>query len=161
MSEQSESRGLDREKKEGEKFSDLVIFTATLYKNDAVSKLRQELAKKFFANAKNLGIKCVVVDGGSNQEFLDELKGFDNVELIVDPKASMGESRREGLQKGIGQFDAPYYLWVEPEKYDLIKEESLVAMIQGLRDGRADIVVPKRKDLSTMSEFQKKIGNDR
>jgi hypothetical protein len=143
-----------QEKHEQEQFSDLTIFTTTFYKKDDVSQVREKLAENFLKNAQDLGIKCVVVDGGSNEEFLKKVEGLNNVELVVDPSLKMGESRREALRVAMEKFNTPYFLWSEPEKDGLINSDSLEAMIEGLRKKQTDIVVPKRTTKDSMPEFQ-------
>jgi hypothetical protein len=137
------------ENKETPPFPDLVIFNSTLYKDDKISKIRQELALNFFENARKLGIKCVVVDGGSNKEFLEKLKSFANVTLKIDPSLGMGESRREALRMAMEKFKNPYFLYADPEKYDLIKEKTISLMISQLRESKADIIVPKRTSMKS------------
>ncbi len=136
------------------KFSDLVVYTATLYGEDETSKIRQALFEKFLENTAKLGVKCVVVDGGSNEDFIKFARSLPNVDLSIEPELSMGESRRHGLDKAMSDVGASYFLWVEPEKYDLINEYDLKNMIVGLREDRADIVVPHRSGMETMPKFQ-------
>lgn len=140
------------ESKEG--FDDLCIFTTTLYREDTVSVVRQELAIRLLENCANLGIRTVVVDGGSNTAFLDRARGIENVEILVEPNLKMGESRRKALEVAMAHQSCPYFLWVEPEKDNLITTESLHAMIDGLRKGEVDIVVPRRKSKESMPKFQ-------
>ena len=142
-----------REKEPG--FKDLVLFTTTMYGADDVSKVREALAVRFLENAEQLGVRCVVVDGGSNPKFLEKISTFKNVTVEVDPSLGMGESRREALKKAIA-LSGPEdnYLWVEPEKSNLITKESLDAMIGGLRAGQTDIVVPRRRSMESMPKFQ-------
>jgi hypothetical protein len=136
-------------------FKDLVLFTTTMYGVDDVSKVREVLAERLLKNAEDLGVRSVVVDGGSNPEFLKKLKAFKNVTSEVDPSLGMGESRREALKKAL-ELAGPQdnFLWVEPEKSELITKESLSAMIEGLRAGQTDIVVPRRKSMASMPKFQ-------
>lgn len=146
----------NREKKE--KFDDLVVFTTTFYKDDEVSKIRAALAEKFFDNVEKLNIKCVVVDGGSSQEFINKIKQYKNISLIIESSLKMGESRRKALEIAMNKIPEGInasFLWVEPEKEDLIKEESLKAMIEFLRGGKADIVVPSRLSKESYPKFQK------
>lgn len=134
------------ERKEKEPFSDLTIFTTTFYRGDEASQLRAELTLGTLANAQKLGIKCVVVDGGSNSEFLEKLKNFNNVTIVEeDPAWGMGGGRRAGLREAI-EHATPYCLWFEPEKTNLITRECLEPMIKPLREGKVDIVVPKRTE---------------
>lgn len=142
------------EHEEKERFDDLVIFTTTLYGDDESSKIRSELALQLFENARKLNIRCVVVDGGSNEYFMRMAQSFKNVYFLINIRLGMGESRRAALQSAIERHQADYYLWVEPEKEGLISENSLSAMIEQLRGGSADIVVPQRKSKETLPKFQ-------
>jgi len=140
-----------------EQFSDLIIFTTTFYGEDKTSLIRAELAENLFANAKELGISCVVVDGGSTPQFLKKVEQFDNVKLIVEPSLGIGESRRHALQEAMQLVPVdkkPNFLWTEPEKSGLVTENNLKAMIEGLRDGKTDIVVPLRKNKDSLPKFQ-------
>lgn len=147
------------ENKEGKKFSDLTVFTSTLYGRDKTSEIRQKLAEKFLDNCSKLQINCVVVDGGSNQELIDKIKLLKNVTLLSEPSLSMGDGRKEALRIAMEKYKTPYYFWSEPEKDDLIKEESLTEIIKGLREEKADIVVPARIENDTRPELQTWIEN--
>lgn len=146
------------QKEEAEKFNDLIIFTTTFYKNDESSRVRSALAEEFFDHVNRLNIKCVVVDGGSYPEFLENIQKFKNVQIIPGPTLGMGESRREALSIALNSMSGeknPSFLWVEPEKEDLIKEKSLESMIELLREKKADIVVPSRISKESYPKFQK------
>lgn len=155
------------EQKEQEKFSDLVIFTTTCYGTDETGKIRAELANKFFQNARKLGIKCLVLDGSiNNPQFRQQLKQLGNVDLFLEEEIlkkegktnlTMGESRRLALKSALEKYqDIPYFLWSEPEKDDLIKQENIAKMINQLRDKRADIIIPSRQTeaFQTLPKFQ-------
>lgn len=143
------------EKKEKrEQFKDLVIYTTTFYGTDEVSMVREKLALNFLRNTHNLNIRCVLVDGGSNQGYLDQVKQLENVELLVAPELNMGDSRKKALEIAVGYPDAENFLWAEPEKYDLITKENLNAMLAQLRAGKTEIVVPKRKTMHTLPKLQ-------
>lgn len=153
-----ERNGSPERREKGEQFSDLVIFTTTRYGNDEVSLTRSALAEDFFRRAKEMNIRCVVVDGGSTPEFLKRIEQFDNVKVIVDPSLGMGESRRKALQEATqivaDDVKSPNFLWTEPEKNGLITAENLDKMISGLRSDLTDIVVPARKSKDTLPKFQ-------
>lgn len=139
-------------------FKDLTIFTSTFYGTDQTSKVRQNLALKLFENAEKIGVKCVVVDGGSNEEFLEKARAHRNVELSVRGSLGMGESRREALRVASEELPSAtrkhFFLWVESEKDGLITIENLTKMIESLRGGDSDIVVPEREDMSSLPHFQ-------
>lgn len=135
-------------------FQDLVLFTTTLYGTDPISKVREKLALKLFENAAELGVRCIVVDGGSNQSFLEKLRQFDSVETLIETTLKMGEGRRQALKQALAHQDANYFLWVEPEKDSLVNKDSLGSMIKGLRQNQVDIVVPRRISKKSMPKFQ-------
>lgn len=149
---------LKTERRESEdKFNDLFIFTTTLYGKDESSRVRAALAEEFLKRVEKLNIKCVVVDGGSSEEFLNRIRQLKNVQVVVDPSLGTGESRRKALEVAMSLASAtgsPSFLYTDPEKEDLIKEESLGAMIESLREGKADIVVPMRKSMESYPKFQ-------
>jgi len=97
------------ENKEAINFSDLAIYTTTLYKNDEVSKIRQQLAEKFIKNAAKLGIKWVLIDGASNKNFINFAKSFSNVKIKIEPQLGMGESRRFGLNVAMENAESQYF----------------------------------------------------
>ena len=118
------------------------------------------MALKLFENAEKLGIKCVIVDGGSNKTFLEKVSEYKNVELSAQTARGMGAGRREALSIASEEFSNPaskhFFLWVEPEKDGLITEENLSKMIESLREGNSDIVVPLRgeKGMDSLPRFQ-------
>jgi hypothetical protein len=70
-----------------------------------------------------------------------------------------GERRFTG-KKAMEVFpDATNFLWLEPEKAELMKMENIDAILQPLRDGIADIIVPSRKSKSTLPPQQKAAEN--
>lgn len=142
----------DDEKKK--QFTDLSIYTTTLYRKDEISKIRQKLAERFLKNADNLGIKCVVVDGGSNKKFLEKISSYQNVELVINNNLKMGASRREALRVAMNKSDIPYFLWTEPEKHNLIKQNLLTEMMEALRQNETDIVVPRRLSKKSYPKLQ-------
>ncbi|MEI8361408.1 MAG: glycosyltransferase [bacterium] len=142
------------ESREKSNFSDLIIYTTTLYKSDEMSAMREKLALSFFKKIEKLNIKCVVVDGGSNVVFLENLQQISNLKIISDNSQSMGGSRRLALDEALKTAEAKYFLWVEPEKDDLISEESLSRLIDDLRNNNTDVVVAKREALESMPKLQ-------
>lgn len=157
---ESEKSYFEAEQKEQlRRFEDLAIITTTLYKEDPTSRLRSQLAINMLKAANRLGINVVVVDGGSNEEFLREVQGLENVTLRIEPKSGMGESRRQAIETAINLFTErrtdTNYLWMEPEKVGLVTEDNLQNMIDVLRKNQADIVVPCRRSKDTMPRLQR------
>lgn len=152
------------EHKEGDEklrdFHDLVLCTTTLYKNDEQSRVREKLGLHLLENASRLGIRAIVVDAGSNTAFLEAARSLRGIHVVEElPGQTMGAGRRQALDEALKVKDASVFLWVEPEKDTLINELSLGDMVQEIKSGRADIVVPRRADQSSMPTFQKWIEN--
>ncbi len=137
-------------------FPDLAVVSTTFYPglNTKMEAVRQELAEKFFSTSRDEQIKSVVVDGGSNDRFLEFLHKLPNVDVVVDRSLGMGASRRAGIARAIERYNTPYYLWSEPEKVDLLRPDTLHNMLTPLREGKTDLVVPIREDTETMDRFQ-------
>ncbi len=55
--------------------------------------------------------------------------------------------------------DVSNFLWLEPEKVELMRMENIDAILSPLRDGIADIVVPSRKSKNTLPPQQKAAEN--
>lgn len=141
----------------------LDIYTTTFYGEDATSKVREVLALKLFENAEKLGIRCTVVDGGSNADFLEKAGKFRNVKIFPQTAKGMGGGRREALRLAAEEFSDPAvdhcFFWVEPEKDGLITAENLEKMTEPLRGDEIGIVVPARKEegIDTLPDFQARI----
>jgi hypothetical protein len=134
--------------------SELIIYTATLYGNDNTSEIRSELCINLLKNAKELGVKIIVKDNGSSEEFINEVKKLNNVLLIQtssgDKAKSLGAGRREALEEAVKLADRekmqnPCFFWTEPEKDNLIAEQNLANMVAEIKRG-SNIVVPSRKE---------------
>lgn len=142
------------------RYSDLVIFTSTLQRGgDSVSQQRKQVAGSFFDNASKLTIHCCVVDAGSDSDFLDYLRGNENIELqetkvLSSQPMTMGQQRRAALDMALKRSQSKYFLWTEPEKDGLINPNSLDAMLEDLRKNEADIIVPKRTSLESYPHLQ-------
>lgn len=135
---------------------DVVIFTTTRYGTDKQSLVRQELGLRLLENASTLGIRTVVVDGGSNEGFVHRAAQFPNVTVIPEPAGStMGSGRRLALEEAMKLPDARVFLWVEPEKDELINKETLGDMVEHIKGAHADIVVPARRENAGQPRFQK------
>lgn len=141
------------ERRKTEPFGDLAVFTTTLYKgDDEVTRVREELTLEALANASRLGIDMVVVEGGSKREFLEQVGKLERIGLVAEPpNVTMGEGRRVGLREAMADPENKYFLWMEPEKAGLIKAGNLEKILRPLRNGEADIVVPKRSEAGMRS----------
>ena len=83
-----------------DKLSDsVVIVTLTYYDLGKESdRCRAELAKGMINDAIKFGYTIVVVDGGSSEEFLDEIKGY-GANVFVEEEKGMGNARRQGFRE--------------------------------------------------------------
>ena len=145
-------------------FSDLAVVTTTKYDTDEASKVRASLAEQSFEQLEKLDIPTFSVDGGSEKSFVDSTQRFEHLHSVQNDKLSMGESRRESLRLALQESNAPFLLWTEPEKADLLKPETLQKLLLPLRNHEADIVIPKRITKESYPEFQawiEKRGNKR
>ncbi|MDD4901332.1 MAG: hypothetical protein PHS62_04520 [Patescibacteria group bacterium] len=133
--------------------SELVVFTSTQYGDDEVSRVRSRLCLNMLKNARDIGVAVAVKDGGSNQEFINEAEKLDNIILARPPageRKSMGADRRDALALAVElaknkKMQTPCFLWVEPEKDNLISRENLENMLAEIKRG-SNIVVPSRKE---------------
>lgn len=151
---------------EQSKYSDLVAFTSTFYKDDVEWKVRSEACFAMLDNAQKLWIRVVIGDGGSGSEFLKRLETYPNVTLFHSGKwwenrdLTMAWERRFTGKKAMEQFpDVKHFLWLEPEKAELMKMENIDAILSPLRDGSADMVVPSRKSKDTLPPQQRDAEN--
>ena len=151
---------------EQSKYRDFVAFTSTFYKDDTEWRVRSEACFDMLDNAQKLRIRVVVGDGGSDAYFLDRVSGYPNVTLIHSGKwwdnsdLTMAGERRFTGQKALEKFwDVSNFLWLEPEKAELMKMESIDAILLPLRDGSADMVVPSRKSKITLPPQQRHAEN--
>src|SRR5207302_3870 len=123
-----------------------VIATSTLYRS--LDEIRTRLAIRTIQNASNCGIPIVIVDGGSPEEVLCELKASGARNIFHEK--GMGKQRRLAFKEaGRLAGESGVIVWMEPEKTDLIRELQTIA--QPVYDGRADIVIARRslKSLAT------------
>ncbi len=138
----------------------IAIVTSTLFKH--VSKgdmLRADLALRAASEAKDLLIKVISVDGGSDLTFNRALKD-QGVEVIVQRGSTMGAARREAIEHAVNSgFTTIVY--TELEKKGFIPD--IPKLCQPIEEGQASIVIPHRKDLSSYPEFQQHVeslGNE-
>lgn len=72
----------------------------------------------------------------------------------------MNPPRREALKRALNDYpDAKFFLWMEPEKTDLITHENFDRMLTPMRNGSAQLVVPTPKPKDTRPEYMRMIEN--
>ncbi len=161
MNNQSPEGGI-----ENQKYHDFVAFTSTFYKDDMEWKVRSEAFFVMIENAKKLWIRVVVGDGGSGIDFLERVRTYENVILIPSGRGgnnkdhSMWGERRYAWKIATEYFpEANYFLWLEPEKTDLMSEASIDAILEPMRTWRVDMIVPSRKSKNTLPPQQRSAEN--
>ncbi len=148
-------------------FADLRVITQTFYGNSVTAKVRQKLALRFFEKARQLGLKVIVVDGGSNEDFINSVRQDygDTVELCAEndipendregsQRVGTGTGRRYGFARAMADEKAKYFLWTEPEKDELLTVDNVRSMLKSLKSGEADVSVPQRISKETMVPIQ-------
>ena len=151
---------------ENSKYHDFVVFTSTFYKDDVEWKVRSEACFEMLDNTQKLWIRVVVGDGGSGVDFLERVSGYPNVTLIHSGKwwentdlTMAGERRFTGRVSMEKYPEASYFLWLEPEKAELMKMENIDAILDPMRLWTADMVVPSRKSKDTLPPQQRAAEN--
>jgi len=133
----------------------IAIVTATQYNPEDI--IRIELAKQTIRQATE-NHPVIVVDNNSPEEFLREIDRY-GANIYTQIKPGMGNSRRQAIQ-------AAFYLgteiiaWTEPEKVDYIR--FIQSTAEPILEGRADIIIPRRKSLESYPLFQQlteEVGN--
>ena len=129
----------------------IVIATTTLYRSSLENDLvRAEIAKETITNAKELGYKIIVVDGGSSAELLRDFERL-GAEVCQQELSGMGNCRRQAFKLA---YDSgkEIIVWTEPEKAPFIHQ--IDKAVKPIIDGSADLVIPKRKSLESYPVVQ-------
>ena len=130
----------------------VAIATTTFYNPDLeISRYRVALAKNTIKSAIDLGYSVVVVDAGSSDDFLGAIEGY-GAKIVQEMGCGMGASRRQAIEEA-QNTGKKIIAWTEPEKEDYIF--GLEKTIRPILDGRADLVVPKRKSMQSYPLSQK------
>lgn len=148
------------------RYPDLTIFTSTFYRyneNTSIENqdvVRSNLAIKTIENANKLWIHLVVLDGWSCEDFLSKIRKFLNITIIEADDTnnikslSMWEARRMALEIAREKYNTDFYLWMEPEKDNLITKENIDPLMQEARTEKHEIIIPKRKNKASYPDFQ-------
>lgn len=122
-----------------------VIATTTFYMS--MDDVRAKLALETARAAKTFGYPLVVVDGGSPEDFKNELQRWDALALD-ETSRGMGAGRRQALAEAAklaGQNGV--VIWMEPEKWMLVR--CLNKAAGPILDNEADLVIPARESLES------------
>lgn len=124
----------------------VAIATTTWYDfNSKSDKVRAEIAKRTFSKAKELGYLIIAIDGGSHSDFINEIKSL-GVKVSPQKEKGLGSSRRQAFKEAY-ESGKEIIIWTEPEKESFIPE--IEKVIKPILENKADVVIPKRKSLST------------
>ncbi len=124
--------------------------------HDVVDKIRGDLAIQTIKEAKQKKYQVLVVDGGSSEAFKTELAGIETP-FLPELERGMSPSRQQAFTETAKLEGVKVICWIEPEKVSVIRDCLPEAVLPILND-EADIVVPKRTDLSfkTYPDYQVK-----
>lgn len=137
---------------------DLVIATTTHYPAingviDEATKTRSTLAYSMLTKARVQNYNVVVVDGGSEEGWLDSIKQIGVNVIPEDPgrqgKHPMGKSRRQALEEAGNYRGAKVIAWVEPEKWGFVLNGAGSPMEYAafpVYRGQCEVAIPRRVD---------------
>lgn len=133
----------------------IAIATSTFYNpKDEIDRSRMNLAINTVREARDLGYQVVVVDGGSSNEFLDQLSRF-GAHIEMEKERGMGKGRRQAI--AIASDLGEIVSWTEPEKQPYISQ--IQKVVQPILTGEANIVIPARKSLESYPTSQQHAEN--
>ena len=121
---------------------------------DNTDKVRGDLALDLINEALKLGCNVIVSDRRSSKSFKKELSNLNKIILTHrrSPKRAIGV--REGIKRAIKIPDVKVIVLTEPEKVSLIAE-CLKDIVNPIIEGRADVVIPKRKESLFIETYPK------
>jgi hypothetical protein len=129
----------------------VVLATTTKYENGIESdEVRKDLALQLLSSARKIGYKVIVVDSSNNADFSNQLRNL-GIVVHLDDKLDL-TSQRNAAYKLATQQGTEFILWTEPEKTTLI--DYIPDMMKLFDEEDLDIVVPRRKSLSSYPSFQ-------
>ena len=128
-----------------------VLITTTLYDSSSKSdRVRTELAKRTFNESLKFNYEILVIDGGSDKKFLEEIEN-ERVKIFQQKEKGMGNSRRQANEEAY-KTGKEIIVWIDPEKYSLIPK--IKEMSRLILEDKADLIMPRRKSLSTLPKAQ-------
>lgn len=128
--------------------SSLGVATTTYYPNygiNADDDVRGNLAISLARNTLREGFQLIIVDGGSNNKFIERLNEID-VNIVTQSEIGMDKSRFQVYQEISKLSNIKVIAWIEAEKAPLITDELWQISLSILRN-KAKIIVPSRSRL--------------
>ncbi len=120
--------------------------------------------KAFMLRSEQLLLDVVVVDDGSDEDYLEELRQFSHLIIISWSNNTdmrdirdnrMSASRRFAAREALTRFpDKKYFLYSVPEKSDLIEEKKLSHIVTQMKVWRWVAAVIGRNSLTDLPPFQ-------
>jgi hypothetical protein len=147
-------------------YRDLVLFTSTFYTQDQESINRSQLALDLVRNAHVLGVRLVVADSSpllewesmsSFEKSVHALIGDTSTVIVMrthkrlawGTQSTMADERKQALEYGLESYpDSDHFLWIEPEKANLVTQQSLSTIAKTAQETAADFVIPTRAKLA-------------
>lgn len=132
------------------------LVTTTLYNfhTNEIDCLRYRLACEFLKTAADAKYRVALVDASSSPSIGTALQNLGAL-VYRQQRFGMGSQRREAMLHAAfsGERVRPsVLLWTEPEKSGIVRH--VRAITEPILAGEADIVIPKRKSLSSYPAFQ-------
>lgn len=122
----------------------ITVLTTTFYQS--TTELRFHLACQLVGNAIGAGHDVVIVDGSPDDTVYEAFKKI-GARVYKQTSRDMGGSRRELFKIALDCNDEKsIFLWVEPEKVDVIR--LIPKIIAPLEQNEAEIVIPSRTQKS-------------
>lgn len=126
----------------------VVLVTSTRYESE--NEPRARLAIRTCVAAREHGYQIVVVDDSPCPAFKALIRETGAV-LVEQDDPGMGGSRRQAIRIGLDR-GAKVIIWLEPEKHTLIP--LLEPCITPVLEDRADVVIPRRRNLDNYPRYQ-------
>lgn len=127
----------------------VVLATTTSYPSANFDKIRSNLAIEMIQNAQEKKYEIVIVDYNSSEIFLEKLKKM-SANVIKLNENGFGKSKRLVISKALERGEI--IVLTEPEKISLI--DFIPQLISPIETGEAELVIPRRKSLSSYPSFQ-------
>ncbi len=108
--------------------------------NDTV---RSRLAIQMLTAAKERGYHLAVVDGGSHQDFLDQLTAA-GIPYVRQEEKGMSNGRQQGYRLLHDNREVEVFARLEAEKVSMVRDGCVEMAARPILEGKADVVIPAR-----------------
>lgn len=129
----------------------IVVALTTFYPFISKSDIyRSRLAEKTIKLLIKKGYKVIIIDGGSNDLFLQKIQKYEVI-LYKQKVVGFGIGKREVIKKAY-KDGRDIIVLMEPEKVDFVKEIKQLA--RTLFENKKDMIIPKRSSLESYPIIQ-------